>query len=428
MTKVSVIVPVCNVEQYIDKCIDSIIAQTLEDIEIICVDDGSTDSSPIILDGFANRDSRVKVIHQANAGYGAAINTGIDAACGEYIGIVESDDCILPNMYERLYEAADSNELDLVKSDAYYWLEKYDYTSRIHIKALDEYYDRVLSETDREVLYQFYMNTWTGIYRKSFLDKNNIRHHESPGASYQDNGFWMLTLSLCERAMWLNDAFYLYRQDNPMASVKNPGKVYTMMHEYDWVREELIRRERTDVLKYCEHYRLLRHRGTFLRIAPELRREFCEEVIRDYNNTQYEHSFNSEHKQWYDMLIKDADELCDKYDRMSREIYRTLGEADSIVIYGAGIWGNIAFRQLVNMGHYDKIKYFAVSCAETETEVGMIPVVEYDRIKKDINNSCIVLAVSSKSNAYNQIHNQLTKDGIGNILGTETICEYIYIV
>ena len=103
MIKVSVIVPVYNVEKYLKKCIDSIIKQTLTDMEIICVDDGSTDSCPEILDEYANLDHRIKVIHKTNAGYGHAVNTGFAYAKGEYIGIVESDDYILPEMYETLY-------------------------------------------------------------------------------------------------------------------------------------------------------------------------------------------------------------------------------------------------------------------------------------------------------------------------------------
>ena len=123
MRKVSVIVPVYNVERYIAKCLDSILAQTLEDIEIICIDDGSTDNSGMILDQYASKDERVRVRHKKNSGYGAAMNVGIAMAEGEYVGIVESDDRIADDMYETLYKAARDNKLDMVKSDAYYWME-----------------------------------------------------------------------------------------------------------------------------------------------------------------------------------------------------------------------------------------------------------------------------------------------------------------
>ena len=132
MPKISVIVPVYNVERYLPQCLDSILAQTLTDIEIICVDDGSTDESGRILDRYADLDKRLVVFHGPNAGYGAAMNTGLFAATGEYIGIVESDDSILPQMYETLYAAAVKDDLDLVKSDAVYWLESRNYFKTIH--------------------------------------------------------------------------------------------------------------------------------------------------------------------------------------------------------------------------------------------------------------------------------------------------------
>ena len=104
MPKVSIIIPVYNVESYIRTCIDSVLAQSLKDLEIICVDDGSTDSSPVILDNYASKDSRVKVVHKPNRGYGHSMNVGYEAATGEYIGIVESDDYILPDIYGTLYD------------------------------------------------------------------------------------------------------------------------------------------------------------------------------------------------------------------------------------------------------------------------------------------------------------------------------------
>ena len=94
MNKVSIIVPVYNIEKYLAKCLDSLINQTLEDIEIICVNDGSTDNSAEILNEYAQKDCRIKIINQDNAGLSAARNTGINAANGEYIGYVDSDDWI----------------------------------------------------------------------------------------------------------------------------------------------------------------------------------------------------------------------------------------------------------------------------------------------------------------------------------------------
>ncbi len=104
MPKVSVIVPVYNGEKYLKECLDSILSQTLSDIEIICVNDGSTDGSYDILENYKLKDSRIKIINKPNTGYGNSMNVGIQESQGEFIGIVESDDYVEPNMYELLYQ------------------------------------------------------------------------------------------------------------------------------------------------------------------------------------------------------------------------------------------------------------------------------------------------------------------------------------
>ena len=119
MPKLSVVVPVCNAQKYLRECLDSILGQTLRDIEVICVDDGSKDESGAMLDGYAARDARVRVIHKVNTGYGHSMNCGFDAAEGEYLGIVESDDWIEPDMFEKLCRAADMTKADAVKSNFY---------------------------------------------------------------------------------------------------------------------------------------------------------------------------------------------------------------------------------------------------------------------------------------------------------------------
>lgn len=119
MAKVSVIVPVYNVEKYLERCIESIRSQTLEDIEIILVDDGSPDNCPKICDEFAEKDSRIKVIHKKNGGLSSARNAGVYVATGEYIGYIDSDDYAEQDMFETLYECARKNQVDFVMAD--YW-------------------------------------------------------------------------------------------------------------------------------------------------------------------------------------------------------------------------------------------------------------------------------------------------------------------
>ena len=131
--KASIIVPVYNAEQYLQECLDSILAQTLKDIEIIAIDDGSPDNCGKIIDEYAKKDKRLKAIHQKNSGYTTAVNKGIQLAKGEYIGIIESDDWIEPNMYEVLYKNAKENNTDVTKGG--FWK----YNSTLPKKKQNEY-------------------------------------------------------------------------------------------------------------------------------------------------------------------------------------------------------------------------------------------------------------------------------------------------
>lgn len=111
----SIIIPVYNVEKYLPGCLESALAQDIPGLEIICVNDGSTDSSPEILQAFATRDERIAVIDKPNAGYGAAMNNGLRAARGRYVGILESDDKVCDGAWQTLLDVAIANELDMVR-------------------------------------------------------------------------------------------------------------------------------------------------------------------------------------------------------------------------------------------------------------------------------------------------------------------------
>lgn len=428
MPKVSVIMPVYNVEKYLKQCLDSILGQTLEDIEIVCVDDGSTDNSGKILDEYAEQDARIKVIHKKNAGYGAAMNAGLDSAQGEYIGIVESDDCILPDMYKTLYEEAVLNSLDMAKSDAYYWLGTVGYKKRIYYKHLEPFYDRVLSDLERNIFFDFVMNIWTGIYKKQFLEKYQIRFHESPGASYQDNGFWIQTVSYCQRAKWLNQAFYLYRQDNETASVKSRDKMLAMTREYDYI--ENLLRDRGDVsfLPYCYYYRLFRHRGTFYRIADENKREFCEHIKKDYARYKCYIKGFAVMDGWLRQASMQPDELCERVIQEKKRVKEYLDHASRIIIYGAGAHGDIVLRGLYNEGYYDKISCFAVSQEPLDNMLAGRPVLRIETALEKYEGALVVVAVVRDSGMYGQMTDKLSELGISDYLDGTSIEESFYIL
>ena len=285
MPKVSVIVPVYNVEPYLKECMESIVRQTLKDIEIICVNDGSTDGSLKILKEYAEKDERIILIDKENGGYGLAMNIGLDRATGEYIGIVEPDDYVALTMYEDLYNTAAENDLDLVKADFYRFYTEDDRMIHIaaHLSADPQDYGTVFRPTDRISSFFYVMNNWAGIYRLSFLQENRIRHNETPGASFQDNGFWFQTFMYAGRAMIVDKPYYRVRRDNPNSSTRSVSKVYAMNIEYDYIRGLIMRNpEMWEKLKGV-YWRKRYHNyyATMQRIAPEFIPEYRQQVAKE---------------------------------------------------------------------------------------------------------------------------------------------------
>lgn len=424
--KVSVIVPVYNVEPYLPVCMDSILAQTLKEIEIICVDDGSTDGSGAILDGYAMKDSRVRVFHRENGGYGKAVNAGIDAARGEYIGIVESDDKILPSMYEKLYRAAREHGLDLAKSDCIFWWEAMDYAYEHHKEYLEPFYGRVLDASCRRTFFLFLMNIWSGIYKREFLEKCQIRCNETAGASYQDNGFWMQTMCLAERAMWLKEAFYLYRQDNPSSSIKSKAKATAMMGEYDFAERMLEQKSGQYEMDLCHYYRMIRHKGVFFRISDQLKREYSRHIVCDFEKYGHLTVENKEVHGWLTRLYDDPDGFCREFISRKTGTLRRLEKAENIIIYGAGNYGQRALRILSYQNLCQKVLCFAVSDEKAEGNIGRIPVRCIDQLYRYRDQAAVIIGASRHTAAYGQIEARLKETGFGNVLDTNLLSDYFY--
>lgn len=241
MPKVSILVPTYNQENYLREALDSLINQTLDDIEILCINDGSTDKTPQILEEYRFKDKRIKVINKLNSGYGATMNIGLDNAVGNYIGILEPDDFVKNTMFEDLYNLADKNNLDMVKSDFYYYMTK-DNSSRQAklIKKKNE--NKVLSVKDDIFMLKLLPSIWSAIYKRSFLNENNIRFLETAGASYQDTSFAFKTLATAKRLMFTSKPYIYYRQDNENSSIHRKDKVYNICYEWEEITKYINER------------------------------------------------------------------------------------------------------------------------------------------------------------------------------------------
>ena len=229
--KISVLVPVYNVEKYLRQCLDSIINQTFEDIEIICINDGSLDGSLKILQEYQSQDNRIVIIDKPNSGYGDSMNTGLSKARGEYIGIVESDDFIEPEMFETLFKCANQHNLDLVRCQYYEYKTQDD--SNYPVDNTWVVQNKVYCPISDDLI-PFYQAPaiWCNLVSKKLLDDNNIRFLTTPGASYQDTSFAFKLYACSKRFMMIPNHLLHYRIDNANSSVNNPAKADFVLEEY----------------------------------------------------------------------------------------------------------------------------------------------------------------------------------------------------
>lgn len=244
MEKISILVPCCNVEKYVRECLESIKKQTYSNLEVICIDDGSIDKTGAIIDEFVADDNRFRVIHKPNSGYGDSMNKGLDLCTGDYIGIVESDDWIEPDMFEVLLKTSKEHDLDLVRCC---WYEGPTGTEREnHVDWVDK--EEIFQPLERESVFLQPPSIWVSLYRKDLLDSGRkIRFLPTPGASYQDTSFAFKCYSKAKRFMMLDKPYHHYRI-NPNSSVSSPGKVYCILDEWEemrrWVCEDPELRKR----------------------------------------------------------------------------------------------------------------------------------------------------------------------------------------
>lgn len=209
--KVSVIIPVYNVENYLSECLESLINQTLKDIEIICINDGSLDNSLKIIKDYSSKDKRIVIIDKENGGYASAINTGLDVAKGDFIQIVESDDYCDLSLCEETYNKIKDTDADLVTNDFYFLKNKKTKTCRYLNKEDEniEYFNiRILPYIISKQAYP-----WKSLYRASFLKENNIRMLQDDNGAYEDQPWNATVLSLASKILYVNKPLYYYRLD-----------------------------------------------------------------------------------------------------------------------------------------------------------------------------------------------------------------------
>lgn len=230
--KVSIVVPVYNTEKYLKECIDSLTNQTLKDIEIIIVDDGSKEVCANLCDELKNTDKRIKVIHKANEGLGLTRNAGIEAASGDYIGFVDSDDYVDPLMFESLYNAAAKNNADIVVSGISFvggntFSKTGDYTPKNYFEN-----DTVFEEDDIKTLFlgvigalpnepddsRYGVSVCKNIFKRSVFINNDVKFYSEREIISEDTLFMADFIKCAKKAVGIKGAFYRYRRNDESLS------------------------------------------------------------------------------------------------------------------------------------------------------------------------------------------------------------------
>ena len=314
MSKITIIMPSLNVRNYIRPCIESVLTQTLEDIDILSIDAGSTDGTLEILEEYAAADDRLQVIHADKKSYGYQVNLGIESANSEYIGIVETDDIIASNMYERLYQTAAVQNLEYVKGGFVQFVEtlnglRWNQSGCRCISDMNLIGKCISPKSMPELATQDYY-LWAGIYRKDFL--KDIRLTETSGAAFQDTGFIYQVLSKAERAMYIMDELYYYRQTTGNSTFNKNGFHYLIV-EYTNMKRLTLRG--ADIWKQAYYERLFRQTvGRFQRMVVS--GQYWDEAEEDIRILQ-------------DMMKQgetDGNFMPDKLDEENRRIYLELQE------------------------------------------------------------------------------------------------------
>ena len=425
MVKVSVLVPIYNVEKYLRQCLDSLVHQTLQDIEIICINDGSTDSSLEIVKEFAAKDSRIRVIDKENSGYGASMNMGLSMAAGEYIGIVESDDFASLEMFEGLYHIAQKYDVDVVKSNFNEFRENKERLCE-NLRGCD--YLKVFEPNNFFAIWHCMPSIWSAIYRRSFLEKNSIRFLESPGASYQDTSFNLKVLFCSEKMILLKDAFYHYRIDNSNSSVKSDKKIFCVCDEYAefWRFIENRTDGLTDILYLIPALQFGTYQWNYDRLADRYKKAFFREAQKEFLELEKNGFLKRQYwtdDEWLelqkflhpDALYKSMIHF-QEVEMLREGLLRSIAAVSGVSIYGAGKVAKSVYKDLKALG-VSVSEFLVASNENNPSDIDGISVAAISEDLSDRERKLVLLAVTEK--AQLEILSSLVKAGYRNIIAMD---------
>lgn len=315
--RVSVIIPVYNVEKYLRQCLDTVINQTLKGIEIIAVDDGSTDSCPSILNGYSKQHKNLKIIRKKNSGGGAGgpRNVGIEAARGEYIGFIDSDDWVELDMFETLYKKAIATDSDIVICDyKMYWQDKKKFTSSWKDRDRQIWKNYLnkqsvpFSTSDIKHILLLTVYPWRKIYKRLLIVENNIRFPEA--MIFDDTPFHWKTSIHANKITSIDKALYKYRRERPEQDIAAQDKrLFSVLSHHENIRQYLIE---NGILQIYAAYLIRSEFITFTWILEKLQNELKREFFIEASKSL--HKFKEMHFNEYSRLF-------DRDSRKQKEMY-----------------------------------------------------------------------------------------------------------
>jgi len=261
--KVSVIIPVYNAQEYIEQCLDTLLNQTLKDIEIICVDDESTDNTGNILSRYAEMDGRIRVIHQPNGGAGAARNTGLKYARGKYLSILDSDDFYRPQMIEKAYLHAEKNNADIVvyRCDNFnhatgkYTVNNYS----VNKSLMPDQMPFAGIDVEKDIFKLFVGWSWDKLFKTEFVIENGLLFQEQ--RTTNDMLFVFSAIVKAERISVIDEVLVHHRVVDGTLSVTRERSWHCFYDALIALKQQLIEwnlfeRFKQDYINYCVHFSL----------------------------------------------------------------------------------------------------------------------------------------------------------------------------
>lgn len=343
--KISIIMPSLNVGEQICECMESVLSQTMKEVEIICVDAGSTDGTYEILKKYASQDNRIRLVPSEKKSYGYQLNLGIRRATGKYIGIVDTDDYVAPNMFERMYDLAEKHEVDFVNC---LYTKFFEFGGRrcfyrITQPLLKEVYEKKIDlQKDDRYRLAHGCQIWTGLYNRRFITDNQLWLHETPGASFQDLGFHVLVGLMAKTCVYTEGSYYFYRTDRAESSVRSSDKYKCVADEVEYINRYL-QKNNLDTEKnrmLVRNKTLSSYRWNLLRLSDDSQKLFMNYIKNDMDKIS-QGEMNEEQKEIIRLLtdygyLKEYEEQEERNRKLTMEIVRKGKEREGYVFVGTG--------------------------------------------------------------------------------------------